>query len=71
MPSHRRRTEEALALTLLGAGVGAAAWAARHWRERERLWRWAREASRGLALQGAHLLHQEPETNHHNGHQDI
>jgi hypothetical protein len=60
-----------LALALLGAGIGAGAWLLGHWHERERLWRWAREASRGLALASAHLLRQEPEANHHNGYHHI
>ncbi|HEU5368019.1 MAG TPA: hypothetical protein VFU69_06130 [Ktedonobacterales bacterium] len=68
MPHARKRTKEALALALIGAGLSAGAWLVGHWREREQRWRWAREASRGLAQQGSHLP-PEPETGRLNGHQ--
>lgn len=77
MPSspRRRRSEELALLALLGAGVGAAAWLASHWRERAQRWQHAREASRGLALQSSHLLPIEDEAeshnSHHNGHHNI
>jgi hypothetical protein len=68
MAPRRKQARSALALAFIGAGVSAGAWLVGRWRERERRWRWAHEASRGLALQGPYLP-PEPETNHHNGRQ--
>jgi hypothetical protein len=62
MSTHRKRLEKALGLTLIGAGLSASAWLLGHWHEREQRWRWAREISRGLALNALSLPSEEPET---------
>lgn len=69
MSLYRKRTEKALMLVLIGAGLSAGIWLMGHWRERERAWRWAREANQELARQQLRRPQQEPETHYHNGHQ--
>jgi hypothetical protein len=62
MSLHRKSGETVLGLALIGAGVSASVWLLGRWHKREQRWRWAREASRGLALKASTLSLSDQET---------